>query len=178
VDADSFAEAAVAEHLRLVQVVFLVTGDRGLAEEGAQEALLRAWERVDRGIPLDSLTAWTTTVALNWCRTQLRRRGAESRALRRLRPTERSVDPPGLPMAPDVHQAILRLPFRQREVVVLHYLLDQDVATVARTAGVSTGAVKNALFHARLALARHLGVDADPVDVPAPAPTAPAEEAP
>jgi Sigma-70 region 2 len=147
VDAESFAEIAVAEHLRLVQVVFLVTGDRGLAEEGAQEALLRAWERVDRGMALDSFTAWTTTVALNWCRTQLRRRGAEGRALRRLRPTERSVDPPVLPMAPDVHRAII-----------------------------SVGAVKNALFHARVALARHLGADADPLDLAAP--LRPAEEAP
>jgi RNA polymerase sigma-70 factor, ECF subfamily len=162
-DAESFALLAVAEHARLVRVTFLLTGDRAMAEECAQQALLRAWERVDRGQPFDSLTAWTTTVALNWYRSQHRRRRREAEALRRLAvvPPDR-LPGPSLPLSSEVRAAVLALPLRQREVVVLHYLLDQDVATVARSAGISTGAVKNALFHARAALARRLGVDADP----------------
>jgi RNA polymerase sigma-70 factor (ECF subfamily) len=163
VDTETFAEAAGGLHVHLVRVVFLVCGDRELAEECAQEALIRAWSRADRGASLDSMTAWTTTVALNCCRSQLRRSGAEARALRRVlgRRTPGPAEPAGL--SPDVHRAVLRLPLRQREVVVLHYLLDQDVATIARTAGITTGAVKNALFNARAALAAALDVsDAEP----------------
>ena len=42
-------------------------------------------------------------------------------------------------------------------MVVLHYLLGYDVAAIAAVAGISTGAVKNALFHARASLAEQLG---------------------
>ena len=48
------------------------------------------------------------------------------------------------------------LPERQREVVVLHYLLDMDVSTIAATVERSVGAVKNALFHGRASLAESL----------------------
>jgi RNA polymerase sigma-70 factor (ECF subfamily) len=163
VEAETFAEAAARLHLHLVRVVFLVCGDRELAEECAQEALIRAWSRVDAGASLDSLTAWTTTVALNCCRSQLRRSGAEARALRRLVARRATGPSEASGLSPEVHRAVLRLPLRQREVVVLHYLLDQDVATIARTAGITTGAVKNALFNARAALAAALDVrDAEP----------------
>lgn len=158
-DAEAFADAATGLHTRLTRVVYLVCGDPELAEECAQEALIQAWSRADRGSSLDSMTAWTTTVALNRCRSRLRRSGAEARALGRV--AARRIPETSEPheLSPDVHQAVLRLPLRQREVVVLHYLLDQDVATIARTAGITTGAVKNALFSARAALAAALDVD-------------------
>ena len=92
-DAEHFAAEASAHHRRLVRVVYLVAGDARLAEDAAQEALLRAWERVDRGESFDSLAAWTTTVALNWTRTQLRRREAEHRALSRAVHSGREVGP-------------------------------------------------------------------------------------
>jgi RNA polymerase sigma-70 factor (ECF subfamily) len=152
-------------------VAYSLCGDRELAEECAQEALARAWQRVDRGDALDSLEAWTTRVALNWCRSQLRRRGAESRALLRVGSRPELSSGAGGPTASaasgerlsaEVHRAVLELPFRQREVVVLHYLLDYDIATIARVAGISRGAVKNALFHARAALALRLDEPDEP----------------
>jgi RNA polymerase sigma-70 factor (ECF subfamily) len=173
VDAETFAAAVVEVDLQLRRVAFLLTGDRELAEECAQEALVRAWERMERGGSFESLPAWTTTVALNWCRTQLRRRGAEARALRRVTVRQEWVDSPGPSLSPEIQRAVLDLPLRQREVVVLHYLLDHDVATVARIAGVSQGAVKNALFHARVALAKRLAV---PVEPAGPAALSPTEE--
>ncbi len=68
----------------ITRVVLAMCGDRALAEDSAQEALVRAWERVDEGDDLRSLEAWTIRVALNWCRSQLRRHGAEGRAVQRL----------------------------------------------------------------------------------------------
>lgn len=166
-DADAFAAQAVGLHARLTRVVLAMCGDRVLAEDSAQEALVRAWQRVERGDDLRSLDAWANRVALNWCRSQLRHTGAEGRAVQRL---ERSVpSPPGSDtvesglragtLADEVHRAVLALPERQREVIVLHYLLDMDVASIAALAERSEGAVKNALFHGRAALARQLGDD-------------------
>ncbi len=55
-------------------------------------------------------------------------------------------------------RALRRLPHRQREVAVLHYLMDLPVADIAALVGLSEGGVKNALFHARHALATALSV--------------------
>jgi RNA polymerase sigma factor (sigma-70 family) len=159
VDAEGFAAEVGELYTRLCRVAYLLAGDRDLAEECAQEALARAWQRVERGATLDSLEAWTTTVALNWCRSQLRRRRAEARAVTRVgqraEPTM-GVDTAG-GLSTEVRDAVLALPFRQREVVVLHYLLGYDVAAIAAVAHISAGAVKNALFHARASLAEQLG---------------------
>jgi RNA polymerase sigma-70 factor (ECF subfamily) len=158
-DAEEFAASTIDLYVRLARAAYLLCGDRELAEECAQEALTRAWQRISMGETIDSLPAWTTTVALNWARSQLRRRGVENRALRRFAPRrhEPEAPAPAGALSADVHQAVLALPLRQREVVILFYFLDQDVATIAATAGISAGAVKNALFNARAALAARLG---------------------
>jgi RNA polymerase sigma-70 factor (ECF subfamily) len=169
-DPAAFAREAHAVHGRLVRVGFALCGDEALAEECAQEALLRAWARVDRGEELASLEAWTVTVALNACRSRLRRRGAEARAYERWQARTGSHGHPASDarLSHEVHDAVLRLPMRQREVVVLHYLLDQDLATIATTTGISVGAVKNALFHARGALATRLAHVVTPTTEEAP----------
>ena len=155
-EADEFATHAVGLHGRLARVVMAMCGDRSLAEEGAQEALVRAWERVDAGESLASLEAWTVTVALNWSRSQLRRREAEHRAVDRLGRLRSAPSLPAAAMADDVLAAVLALPERQREVVVLHHLLDLDLAAISEITGTSVGAVKNALHHGRSALGRRL----------------------
>lgn len=155
-EAEEFAATAAGLHGRLARVVMAMCGDSSLAEEGAQEALIRAWERVDAGESLSSLEAWTVTVALNWTRSQLRRRGAEHRALERLHGQRQVPAAPSSALADDVLAAVLALPERQREVVVLHHLLDLDLAAISEITGTSVGAVKNALHHGRAALGRRL----------------------
>jgi RNA polymerase sigma factor (sigma-70 family) len=164
-DPERFASEVAPLHLRLVRLGYLLVGDRAVAEECAQEALLRAWARVQAGEVIASLEAWTTTVALNACRSALRRRGAEARALARLPHDRGQIDGPAPDLASEVHRAVLALPPRQREVVVLRYFLDLDLAAIAERTGTSAGAVKNALHHARASLATQLRADVDPADL-------------
>jgi RNA polymerase sigma-70 factor (ECF subfamily) len=133
--------------------IALVAGSRPAAEDAVQEALARAWERSLRGESIDRLGAWVTTVAMNLVRSRLRRIRAEWRARSRLQVTQA---PTLGPERADLRRALEALPRRQREVTVLHYYLDLDVAEVARTLGVSAGAVKASLHVARRALARSL----------------------
>ena len=144
------------DYPRLVAAVALVSGSRSAAEDAVQEALLRAWERTRRGHQLGSLSAWVATVALNLSRSGIRRRIAE----RKLRPrlTVRYIDAPSVDEL-DVSRAIAQLPRRQREAVVLRYLLDMNTAEVAETMRVSEGTVKSQLARARSALAEILEVD-------------------
>jgi RNA polymerase sigma-70 factor (ECF subfamily) len=135
------------DYSRVVGVVSLVC-DRGTAEDAVQEAVLTTWRRAD-----DSLdyTAWVTAVALNKARSSRRRRAAEQRAFARL--PEPVTTGHADSTSADVARALSQLSVRQRQVTVLRYWLDLDVAGIARVLGVSDGTVKTQLARARAALA-------------------------
>jgi RNA polymerase sigma-70 factor (ECF subfamily) len=61
----------------------------------------------------------------------------------------------------DLVAAIRKLPPRQRDVVILRYLLDLDTATTATQLGIATGSVRAHLHHALTALRKHLAHDDD-----------------
>jgi RNA polymerase sigma factor (sigma-70 family) len=54
------------------------------------------------------------------------------------------------------------LPSRQRQVVVLHYYLDQPVRSIGDVLGIKESAVKNALHKARGSLLAALTMDNTP----------------
>jgi RNA polymerase sigma-70 factor, ECF subfamily len=142
-----------AEYGRLVGVVSLVTGSPQLAEEAVQEAFARAWERVQRGYRFDHLAGWVATVALNQARSGRRRKASERRAVERLAAVPSVESDREIEVGMVVRSAVDGLARRQREAVVLYYLLDIDVATVASLLRVSEGTVKTALARARHKLA-------------------------
>ena len=131
----------------------LMAGSRAAAEDAVQEAVARAWERSQRGEPIDSLPAWVTRVAVNLTHSRWRRARVEA--------ISSGAEPPRQPADADdrmdVERALRALPRRQREATVLRYYLGMDVAEVARTLGVAEGTAKTTLFRARLALAAALG---------------------
>lgn len=135
---------------RVLGVVTMVTGSRAAAEDVVHEALARAWERGDS---IEQLDRWVLTVALNLARNRWRkiRREIGGRAVDRPVPAEDG-------QSVDLQRALRDLPGRQREVVVLYYLLDLPVAEVADLLGLSAGGVKHALFRARRSLAGALAV--------------------
>jgi len=51
------------------------------------------------------------------------------------------------------------LPRQQKQVCVLHYLLDHSVVSIAEALGVSEGTVKTQLHRARKSLAERLGTE-------------------
>ena len=149
---------------RLVGAVALVTGDLATAEDAVQEAVVRAWERSDRGEQIVALDRWVAAVAMNLSRSGLRRLRVERLARPRLvgaATIDESSDD-----AVDVHRALAALPRRQREVAVLRYYLDLSTHEIAATMGTSEGTVKSQLSKARAHLADALtprdGVDEEP----------------
>jgi RNA polymerase sigma-70 factor (ECF subfamily) len=155
-------EVAIREFLhtsypRLVAAVALTSGSRPAAEDAVQEALLRAWERSEKGDEIDSLEAWVTTVALNLARSALRRIRSERRA--RARFASSTVGQPPTADRIDVDRALATLPRRQREVAVLRYYLQLSTREVALALELDEGTVKSTLVRARAALARALGID-------------------
>ncbi|HEY3214646.1 MAG TPA: sigma-70 family RNA polymerase sigma factor [Actinomycetota bacterium] len=157
-------EVAIREFLhtsypRLVAAVALTSGSRPAAEDAVQEALIRAWERSDKGEEIDSLEGWVTTVALNLVRSGLRRIRSERRARARLASPRLGVPPTADRI--DVDRALAALPRRQREAAVLRYYLQMSTVDAAGAMRVSEGTVKSSLARARAALADQLGVTDD-----------------
>ena len=157
---DATIERFVREdYARVVKAVAFVSGDLAGAEDAVQEAVARAWTRKE---PIESLTPWVVSTALNVSRSGWRRLGAERRAVQRLE-MRWSSDGPN-PDGVDVRLALAALPRRQREVAVLRYLLAMDTREVAVALGVSEGTVKNSLSKAREALASRLTVQEEVPD--------------
>jgi RNA polymerase sigma-70 factor (sigma-E family) len=132
------------------RVAFRVLGDRGDAEDVAQEALARALVRWGtlRGRP----EAWVTRVSVNLAIDRYRRRKRSSPSLH----GPVGVVDPYIAERVDLAEALRKLPRRQREVVVLRYLADWSEADVAAEIGCSIGAVKSHGSRGLSALRRRL----------------------
>lgn len=151
-------EAFVQQHAqRLVGALTLITGNRATAEDALQDALVKAWHRKDE--PIEQLAAWITVVATNQVRSGWRRSQAEQRALTKVGGRAARDHAPMAEPDQALHDALRALPERERQVAVMHYVLDQSVAQVAAALGVTDGTVKTLLSRARAHLAARLGMD-------------------
>lgn len=150
------------EYPRLVAMVQALSGDRGHAEDVAQEALLRAYRRWDVVGGYERPGAWARRVALNLATSARRRRRSEERAVVRLafRPEPVAADPVADPVvSADVWAVVRTLPRQQAAALVLYYLADESVADLAASLGCAPGTAKAHLHQARAALATRLGTD-------------------
>jgi RNA polymerase sigma-70 factor (sigma-E family) len=144
---------------RLYRNVALYCGDDGLAEDVAQEAMARAWERWPMVAATSSPTAWVHRVAFNLATSRFRRRAIERRALARVGPGLELGGPE--PTALVVRAAVAMLPDRQRAALVLRYFDDLSVEDTAAAMGCATGTVKSLTHQAIDALRRRVELVTD-----------------
>jgi RNA polymerase sigma-70 factor, ECF subfamily len=128
------------------------------AADSVQEAFIEALRHWEVVAECDSPIAWVRRVAINKVRDHQRRQERQRTAATKLRSLRRSDQPvPG--DLPDVRAAIARLPMRQRLAMTLFYLADLSLEDVARSMGISEGAVKSALHAGRGGLRHFLEVE-------------------
>ncbi|WP_049556482.1 SigE family RNA polymerase sigma factor [Nonomuraea sp. SBT364] len=135
---EAFEEFVAARRPQLLRAAWLITGDRELAEDLLQEALIklaRAWPRVHT-----DPAAYVRTIlyrdAVSWWRRR-RTHTVGQTDLRVVDAAEQVV------LRVTFTGALARLTVRQRAVLVLRYLEDLSVAETAQVLGVSTGTVKS-----------------------------------
>ena len=149
--ATDVADLFAAMYPRLVVMLYATCGDQADAEDAAQEAFTKALGNQRKFLRLDSPEAWLRTVALNHLRNGWRHHDV----VRRLR--HKVPGPQGaFELGPDhvaIMAALAGLDRPQREVVVLHYLVDLSVAEIADTLGIAQGTVKSRLSRSRDRLA-------------------------
>jgi RNA polymerase sigma-70 factor (sigma-E family) len=151
VTSEEFAEFYAASKDRCLRAAVASGLPPASAEEAVAEAFARAWAGWSKVRSLHSPSAWVVRTAVNADISWWRRRRRELVA----------PDPPDVATeddrpATDLLTAVRRLPPRQREVVVLRYLLDLDTAATAEWLGIAPGTVTAHLHHALAALRAHL----------------------
>lgn len=119
---DDFDAFSMASFGRVVGQLFVVLGDLNEAEDVVQEAFTRAAARWSRVRAYEAPEAWVRRVALNQAFTVMRRTKRQLRMLGRLAPPQAAPEPPSDML--DLLAAMRRLPASQREVLVLHYLVE------------------------------------------------------
>ena len=148
--------------LRLTRTALLLVGDRPSAEDVVQEAFLGLFRGLGRLSDPDRAVAYLRASVLNGCRSVLR-----SRKRARLRkvthdPAVWSAEAAALAGEErrEVLQSVAGLPRRQREVLVLRYVLGLSDQEIAADLGVSRGTVASTASRALAALARKTGQQA------------------
>jgi RNA polymerase sigma-70 factor (ECF subfamily) len=146
-DFDEFYASSAA---RLVRHGYALTGDMSEAQDLAQEAFARAWQRWPTVRECDSPEAWVRRVTTNLAASRWRRirvaRAFAGRTAEQHAP-EVSTDTVALV------SGLRTLPERQRTVLVLHYMCDLTVDQIAAELGCPSGSVKSWLSRGRAALA-------------------------
>lgn len=142
------------------RVALRLTGNHHDAQDVAQEALIAAWENLDRFRGGSSFSTWLYQIVTR----------------RALNKATRGGDAPSSELLPEladpdvgpavkvernltvdaVTDALLALPFAQRTVIVLHHFERLSYAEIASVTGATEPAVRSNLFRGRRALAKTL----------------------
>lgn len=166
-DQDAFAQIVYTYQDSVYNLCYRMLGERGEAEDSAQEAFLRAYLNLQRYDPARSFKTWVLSIASNYCIDRLRRRRLQWMSL----DDEPVVDHLALSSDdPEPEPALLQnersealqallddLSPDYRAVVVLRYWYDYSYAEIADVMDTTESAVKSRLFRARQALAEKLG---------------------
>jgi RNA polymerase sigma-70 factor (ECF subfamily) len=162
----SFEGFYMANERRLFRALFVLTGSRDEAEDLAQHAFCRVWERWDRVSALDDPAGYLFRTAFNAHHSATRR---AMRAARRVVDVVVHATPPPVPEPADlaadrdhVARALAELTPRQREAVVLTQLLDCDASHAARIMRIRPATVRVLVSQARIVLVRRDRPDAGP----------------
>lgn len=152
---DAFCREA---YPRVVGALSHLCGEPAVAEELAQEALIRAHQRWSRVRTLSSPVGWTVHVGANLARSHLRRRAVARRLLPSQAGPDRHDDPDGAE-AVAVRRAVAALPAAQREAVVLRHVTGLSASGIGELTGVDAATVRKRTERGLAALRTALATD-------------------
>lgn len=149
----------VAEYeVTLLRTCYMYLHDQALAEDATQETFLKAYQALDSFRGESSEKTWLMRIAMNTCRNM--KRGAWFRYM------DRSVEIERLPQpakafefreADELTQAILKLPTKHKEVILLHFYQDMTMREIAGVLDISASAVQKRIKAACGKLKKMLG---------------------
>ena len=131
----------------------LLPRDRGRAEELAQEAFIKAWRGLGGWRREGSFSTWLFALAANVFRSELKRFPTENLPLDQIaepsQPAAQHFALAARVSSETVRRAVLALPNRYREPLVLFYFHEMDLSEAAQTMKLPEGTLKARLSRAR-----------------------------
>jgi RNA polymerase sigma-70 factor (ECF subfamily) len=159
-DTDAFAGIVARWQGPLVNLAFRFCRDRSRAEDIAQEAFLKAFRSLATFRGESAFSTWLIALAINVCRSSLRRQAPSLVALDDLAGGAGQVtillDLERHDEARVLRAAVAGLPARYREALLLYYFAEMNVNDAARLLGVAAGTLKARLHRGRKLLQRRL----------------------
>jgi RNA polymerase sigma factor (sigma-70 family) len=152
----TFEEFFQAEYPGLVRALFLLTADRGEAEELAQEAMARVFERWDRVRTMDSPGGYVYRAAVNLNRQRLRHLAVRARRLFSMGVHAASAEP-DTPV--EITEAIASLAIGQRQAFLLVEWLGMTTEEAGRVLRIAPASVRTRIHRARAVLQDRLSVE-------------------
>ena len=146
----------------LLRLCYVQLQDQALAEDAAQATLLNAYKGFASFRGDSSEKTWLTRIAVNTCRDC--QRGGW------FKHTDRRVTPDMLPVGTvqpdtedlDLSLAVMKLPRKMREAILLYYYQDMSTEEIAETLDIAQSSVSNRLRRGREKLRKLLeGRDQD-----------------
>jgi RNA polymerase sigma-70 factor (sigma-E family) len=126
-----------------IRLAFLLTGDRALAEDLVQEAFARLIGRLRHLRDPNAFGGYLRRTIVNLSTSYFRRRKVERAYLERVTRIPDVTTNPSEELDETMHEALLRLPERQRAALVLRFYEDLSDVQTAEILGCSPGTVRS-----------------------------------
>ena len=158
-DRSAFGDLVCHHRAGVINVVYRMCGDAQLAEDAAQEAFIRAWQKLPSYQPRSPFRNWLYRIATNVALDMLRRE-RETVDVDKVQLRTRTVGPEDSFDKSEreelVRNAVLALPAASRAVLVLREYEGLSYRQIAETLGIPIGTVMSRLNYARTHLAATL----------------------
>jgi RNA polymerase sigma-70 factor (ECF subfamily) len=157
-DTRAFEELVRRYQADVWRLCFHLLGDRTMADDVAQDALVRAYRFLPRYRGDSKFSTWMFSITRNCCLDELRRTKRRRSVRERLeaQPQPTRGDPN---VAIEVRDALALLPLELREPLVLIDMFGESYREAARVLRVPEGTVKSRVHRARAMMMRSLGAE-------------------
>ena len=150
-DRRDFEQCAKDLRPDLYRYAVWISGDRSVAEDAVQEALIRAWRSWDSLKADGAVKSWLRTIVRRECARLFERKRLPTRNIDELTDAESNlmVTAEDTAAAAELRRAISALEETYREPLVLQLLMGYSAAEIAGIMGIKPGAVLTRLHRAR-----------------------------
>ena len=164
-DQQAFSDIVDQYSTLMLRTASMIVGDRDIAEDVVQDALIQAWHHLGDLRKAGALRPWLMRIVVNQC-ISYKRRLARTTAFMRQTLSEQETDLAAqiaddykglMERDWDLAHAIESLPMKQRVAIVLHYYNGMTLPEMAATLSISENTLKKRIQAALTNLRRMLG---------------------
>ena len=163
-DKDAFGAIVNQYNTLMMRTAFMIIGDRDIAADAVQDALIQAWQHLPGLRAAGALRPWLMRIVVNQC-ISYKRKAARTAAFVRQSLVDQSTqlaaeiadDHKGrLERDWDLAETVKKLPPKQQAVIMLHYYQGMTLPSMAQALNISENTLKKriqaALNNLRLVL--------------------------